>query len=77
MIVSAVTAVSAITVVLTVWLAIQRYSAGLSGITEHDALAGRLGCTGCQCHAKCKNEDDPTPPLRRAGATRNANGPKR
>jgi hypothetical protein len=54
-------AVVGVTAILCGWLAVQqvwRHNARLPA--GQDALSGRLGCHGCDCHQRCGNEEHGT-----------------
>lgn len=47
-----------ISVILGGWLAVQVAWRKVCGSApDEDALAGRLGCHGCDCHRQCKNDE--------------------
>ncbi len=60
MIVAFIKAVISVSVILGGWLAVQRawrYATGAS--PDEDALAGRIGCRGCDCWSQCEETESP------------------
>lgn len=60
MIVAFIKALIGISVILGGWLAVQRAWRYVTGASpDEDALAGRLGCQGCDCWSQCEGTESP------------------